>query len=1052
MNKMHISSAARLWTLKGQPLLFGLLLVTAGCGGGGGGGGTGPPLQPDFSLAVNPTSQSIDAGGSASVSLSATAENGFSGQINVQISGVPTSVTASPNPITLEASTPQQVTFTATGSAPFSTSTVTFTGTSGSLRHTSTLSLTVNGSGNGVPIRTRYLRIDSTTEYFGWVNQHWILYHASTGRYFVTDPSSNQIIVIDAASQTEIETIDVPGAFGIDDTPDHSTLYVGTQIGNVYTIDPVGMKVTNRYIASEIGPYGYLSSVALVLSDGRVALIGPYNGVDGATSIAVWNPVDNAITTYGGFNADSQPLPCGSGGGNLGGFARTVDRTQILLGGINGNFFCAVNPSTGTGNYASVTGSTLYIVTTPDSKYILMPNQTGVTLYDPQTLATMGQFNTAGDIFLVSADSTTLFVLTDPIIYAYNLTTGTQVGWTPNIFIVPTVSGMAFAPIDGPFLQATDGSGLFAGPMEEGVGFIDLSSLQSGAVGTQFTNGYLNPATGPTSGGTATQWETPGAVGALENIYFGARQATNISASSGYINATSPKGTAGPADVYTFTTDGGMQLLPEAFSYGPTILEVTPNMATAEGGGTGYIYGYGFGPTTSNSIPSGLTVTVNGVAAQVTGFGGNAYNLAAPPFPLEVIAYTIPSGVSGTSVDVTVTTSSGSSTTASAALTYLPAIQQFSLPGSTLVQGIYDPYTDVYYFTDTTQLRVFSRTQGKWLSPIPIPAPQGATQRLWGIALSPDGSKMAVSDLNAGAIYVFNPANPGSVQTFIVGSHSGFDINPCGLAISDSGNVYYMVVVLGQGGGADQFFKLNTNTGEIYNYGIDGPGLGSDDAYLRNAISSDNARVYFDEYGEVFSIDTATDEIFYAPDGYGCCYGNYELALSSNQTQFTATFYIYDSNLNGESYYAMNDRELLNNLYVYGAKLSPDGRLLFQPSTNGLDVFDGNLGNLRDRISLRVPLSPNYDALAADGVDNILVAITNTGNGIAVVDLTSIPEPLLRAFKSRPHRLAAEAGQGKNVGPRKIQKGLSAIRAVPHATRQLLHYPENLGKMSSSRK
>jgi hypothetical protein len=50
--------------------------------------------------------------------------------------------------------------------------------------------------------------------------------------------------------------------------------------------------------------------------------------------------------------------------------------------------------------------------------------------------------------------------------------------------------------------------------------------------------------------------------------------------------------------------------------------------------------------------------------------------------------------------------------------------------------------------------------------------------------------------------------------------------------------------------------------------------------------------------------------------------------------------------LEAESYYALNDREILNISDVYGAKFSPDGRLLFQPSTNGIDVFDGILGNL----------------------------------------------------------------------------------------------------------
>jgi hypothetical protein len=122
------------------------------------------------------------------------------------------------------------------------------------------------------------------------------------------------------------------------------------------------------------------------------------------------------------------------------------------------------------------------------------------------------------------------------------------------------------------------------------------------------------------------------------------------------------------------------------------------------------------------------------------------------------------------------------------------------------------------------------------------------------------------------------------------------------------------------------------------------------------------------------------------------------MALASNQAQLTASFDIYDFALNGESYYALNDREILNTLYVYGAKFSPDGRLLLQPSANGIDVFGNGTGNLQDRISLPHLLSPNYDALVVDGTDNLLVGITGSGDGIAIIDLTSIKEP-----QSLPH-------------------------------------------------
>ncbi len=789
----------------------------------------------------------------------------------------------------------------------------------------------------------------------------------------------------------------MPGAFGIDDTPDHSALWVGTLIGDVYSLDPVGMTVTHRYMGSQIGTAGYPTQSVQVLADGRLALIGEYNAVDGANSVGVWNPVDNSLTVYGAYQGQGGE-PC-EFFTNFEGFSRTVDRSRILLGTL-GSAMCALDPSTG--NYVLSAGAqnSIKMTTSPDGHYIILPSYpTGVMVLDAHSLATVNQFDTMGEVadgsgLVVSADSQTLFVPSASIIYAYSIATGQLVGWVSNLYVEPDIVGvnLAFGPIDNPYLLATDGSGLFAGPLGQGIGFVDLSALNTGPVGTQFQNAVLSPATGPVSGGTATKWQIPNPAGALSNVYFGSNQATAISESSGYIHATSPAG-SGAVDVYAFLQDGSLQVAPEAFSYGPTVLEVTPNMSTAEGGGTGYIYGYGFGPTNSNTIPADLQVTVNGAPVAVTAFTGEAYPVDPPPFPLQSIAYTIPPGASGSAVNVTVTTGAGSAT-ASTALSYLPPTQQFPLAGASLAQGIYDSYTDLYYFTDTTQVRVFSRTQGQWLPSISITPPPGTNENLWGIALSPDGSKMAVSDATAGAIYVFNPANPGTVQTFMVGSTYPFLVNPCGLAISNAGIVYYWVYVLGQGGGADQFFKLNTNTGAIHDYGVDGPGNGMQDLYLRNAISADGSTVYNGQEGAVLGLDTVTDQITYALDDDGCCYGNYELSLSSNQMQLTATNFLYDNLLNGVSTYALNDRESLNLSYIYGAKVNYDGRLIFQPSSNGIDVLDGNVGNLRRRIALPVALSANYDALAVDPNDNVLIAITgNSGDGIAIVDLTSLPEP-----------------------------------------------------------
>jgi hypothetical protein len=129
---------------------------------------------------------------------------------------------------------------------------------------------------------------------------------------------------------------------------------------------------------------------------------------------------------------------------------------------------------------------------------------------------------------------------------------------------------------------------------------------------------------------------------------------------------------------------------------------------------------------------------------------------------------------------------------------------------------------------------------------------------------------------------------------------------------------------------------------------------------------------------------------------------DYELTLSSNQTRMSATEYLMDTNLNAESYVTYIDRDVWNQVAVYGEKISPDGNLLFSPLQNALDVIDGRLGGLRTRIALPVTLSGNYDALVDDGKDNVLVAIIGqTGNGIAVIDLTSLPEPPQMSAASR---------------------------------------------------
>ncbi|MFZ0798035.1 MAG: choice-of-anchor D domain-containing protein [Terriglobales bacterium] len=108
------------------------------------------PAGPNFTLSANPNSVTITQGGSGTSTITITPEDGFTGNVSLSASGLPTGVTAgfSPNPAT----TTSTLTLTASASAATGTVTVTITGTSGSLTNSTTLSLTVNASGSGAAV------------------------------------------------------------------------------------------------------------------------------------------------------------------------------------------------------------------------------------------------------------------------------------------------------------------------------------------------------------------------------------------------------------------------------------------------------------------------------------------------------------------------------------------------------------------------------------------------------------------------------------------------------------------------------------------------------------------------------------------------------------------------------------------------------------------------------------------------------------------------------------------------------------------------------------
>ncbi len=102
------------------------------------------PPPPDFSVSVTPATLVLQAGGTAQpFTVSATALNGFTGTINVNLSGLPNGVAATPATLILSPGSSQQIALNAASTTPGGTSVATVAATSGAIAHSAQLSLTV---------------------------------------------------------------------------------------------------------------------------------------------------------------------------------------------------------------------------------------------------------------------------------------------------------------------------------------------------------------------------------------------------------------------------------------------------------------------------------------------------------------------------------------------------------------------------------------------------------------------------------------------------------------------------------------------------------------------------------------------------------------------------------------------------------------------------------------------------------------------------------------------------------------------------------------------
>lgn len=1031
-------------------------------------------LAPTLGLEEQPSSLSVPAGSSNTFEVSVLGLGNGPVAATVNVGSTPAGVTVSPTTLTVQPGQLNNLNFFVTASNSAASGSIQLTENYGPYTAQGSLAIKIVAAQNdaSVPLTLsdQVVHGDGLTPYTSFPSPNYLIYHSATNRFFSTDAYLNRLNVVDATTRTLTATLDIPGAFGIDQAPDGSVIYVGTMLGDLYEVDPVNLTVQKRIPSASISAYGFQANAVYALANGQLLLVQyflvpGYSEVDGNGPMALWDPGTNDIHVFQAANGEEPSLStCLARFENI---TLTNNRTRVLLQPVltseGSSQLCSLDPIADTWNLSgTITGGTnsslSTIAVSADGNTLAVYDGYDIYNIDPTTLVVKNSFKVATTqttfnypSMMLSNDGTRVF-LPDAggadILDVFSLSTGTQTGWIPQANVLSPES----YNLAGPIYQATSSTGLAAGVMEgAGIGLLDTTAVRAMPVGSHFSQTQLDLARGPTAGGTGTAWlqDFAGVAAApLGSVYFGPNAATSLDSGGfdGTIDAVTPAGQPGPADVRTFATDGGSQLIPWGFSYGPWILETTTSYATADGGGPASLFGLGFGPVfntgggTYQSPPSDLSVEAGGSSGMVDAYLANPYGanyFSTPPLPVNNLVYSVPPGTAGTSSQVTVATSSGT-TVAATKLNYLPATQQFSVDGM-LADGVYDSKRNLYYFTDVNQIRVFSPATMAWQTPWPIATPTGSygPQRLMGLALSPDGSKLAIADPGAIAIYLVNPDQPASVQTFALAAKLGVypnAVEPLDPVVTNSGMVYY-TTVNEEGTGGTGLYMLNTTTGALMATPNAPITTSYDDQYSRLSLSSDGSRVYFNIEGNVGYFNIATQTVVYASaDAEDISLGTEDFVLSPNQESIFASGLVLDSDLNNLGMQTLDLAESLDANYVFGSAMSADGSLVFQPGDGFIDVVDGRTGSFRARVSLPFTLSPNFRALISNQTDSNLVAITGpTGNGIAVIDLNSLPEPqpLPYALRKGGGPLRASTAAPSLLTPRTGKRRPRASRVAP---------------------
>jgi hypothetical protein len=595
-------------------------------------------------------------------------------------------------------------------------------------------------------------------------------YDPTLKEVFVSDPISNAVEVYSTVDAHMVGEIDVPGPAGLSFSPDYSKLVVGSITPFAYVADPVALHVTGQI---EV-PISYLS---ITQFGATLMPVMPYAMADGTivlgmgtepSSTSTSYPIVEHLVRYDPINGNFTLEDPGGGGIGLAIPARSMDGKFLLVEGLGNSTLNLFLYSTASQGYIA-TSTPL-----PNEGIYLAANANGSQFASTQevlgTATFTSQVNFWGPNLQAENQYTSLEAPTGNLVYSRD---GQSLyGLTPNGIFLAALNTQTAAPIgymgvrvgaSETFSEIFDvdetnhlfGAVLFGGAMI--VNASQLSAYPPAALPlftTPATEGSLT--VGSVSGGGQDSFSPaaagPGGSDGIDSTmeaYFGSvpspldvvTQSSSGSSVYNSLTATVPAAsTPGPVSVVLTDASNDAVFLPDDFTYGPHLLRVGPNAVSAKGGDP-------------------VEVSAYGLSGQMT-FGATRVEISTGVFdsfpsfyyPEQSVTLTAPAGNPGWA-DISVSNGFGSDTLKHG-LQYLSA--------EALVKGapndfvVYDSARDRFYLTGSgNTVAVFDPQTQTFLPPLQS-ATVSSSATLFGEALTPDSSKLLVSDPDDHVVVVFD--------------------------------------------------------------------------------------------------------------------------------------------------------------------------------------------------------------------------------------------------------------------------------------------------------